>query len=797
MRDLRQAVNVLLHRPWYTASILTVIGVGIALLSSVLAVVDGVLFKPLGYPGESQLVAMRVSSSQSRSTDVRADDAAAWASAAPGVAFTGFRVWGTDSAFGRAVVLPNFFDVIGVRPAVGGFAPQDFGALQPAIEPRVLTHEAFRSELGGDLGAIGRTVVTNPSTGSGYRIVGVMPRGFVFPYDRLRVGYLAPYVPNPIYWVTNFVARVPPDLTANDVRQRVLAAVVGRSRAGVSTPGPTNPTLDQVDVQPLGRALGAASRPLFTAFLAAAGLLVIVAALNTTSLMAARSLDRRRELSVRRALGARAVDLARLLFLEAALLVGAGTILGLALANPILRVIVPLLPDNLVLFRAAVIDWRVVGFVGVIATAIAGLATVALLRRAIASDARLESSRTVTEPARSTSRRVVVMVQVALALVLTIGGSLLVGSLLSVYAQKEPITAKGVIVIRSNFMDGGPINRVARVIPERAVRVNAVLERLRSVPGVDAAAVVAADFLNGGYSQPWFLKPPTARTTRLVVQGQQVTADYFRVLEPQLVAGRLPTAEEEASSAPVIVVGERVASHYWPDASAVGQTLTDAGVDGQPGQTFTVVGVVKDVRWFSWDSAEVPTIYSPYALTARLPWPTFLIRTSGDTSRATADAIRVMAQTDPLLRTERPSLLEDLFVDTVRQRRFQSWLFGSFAAASLLIVGIGIFGQLAMSTARRTREVGIRMTCGATRASIMRLVVGEQIVPVGVGLLAGAIASAWAVRFVGSYLYQLTASDARVWAASIGLILVTAAAGSLFPAIRASRIDPTRALRAE
>jgi predicted permease len=798
MRDLGQAARVLLHRPWYAVSILTVLAVGFGLLASTLAVVDGVLFKPLGYPGEKQLVVIRVSSSRSRTTPrVRPDDLAVWASVAPGAAFTGFGVWGTgDSRTGRALVQSNFFDVIGVRPALGGFAPEDFKPPRPAIEPRIISHEIFRSQFGGDPSAIGRTVIDNPSTGSGFRIVGVMPAGFVFPFDRLRVGYLGPFIAvEPFSSVSNVVVRMQPGMTADDVRQRVLAAAAARSSAGGTFTSPDEPAIDQVDVQPLARTLGAASRPLFTAFLAAAGILLLVAALNASSLMAARSIDRGRELAVRRALGATPWDLGRLLLAEATLLVGAGAVLGLVLGAPFLEGIVPLLPDNVVLFRAAAIDWRIAAFTGVVAVGIAGVATIGLLRRAIAGDSRLEPSRNVTEPARSTSRRLVVTVQVAVALVLTIAGSLLVGSLLSVYAQKEPITTKDVITIPSSFLDTGPVFDLR----QRAARVKAMLERLRTVPGVDAAAVTAADFLNGGRTPPKFIEPPTKSKARVLVEAQAVSSDYYRLVEPQLVAGRLPTAVELANDDPVIVVGERVASHYWPSTSAIGQTLTDAAaaMDGKLGLTFTVVGVVKDVRWFSWDATPVPTIYSPFALRARFPQPTFLIRTSGDTTRVTAVVLRVMAEADPMLRTQRPALLADLFVDSVRARRLQAWLFGSFAAASLFVVGIGILGQLAMSTARRTREVGIRMTCGATRASILRLIVGEQLVAVVAGLVVGGIGAAWAVGFVRSYLYQVTTSDARVWAAAIGLILLTAAAGTLVPALRASRIDPTQALRAE
>ncbi len=524
MRGVRQIVIALLRKPWYTTSILTVIAVGCALLASVLAVVDGVLLKPLSYPGGSQLVAIQVSASRSRhSPTLTSDDLAAWASAAPGVAFTGFLTSGTDESIGRALVDQNFFDVIGVRPAVGGFVAQDFEGPRPTIEPRIVTDEVFRSRFGGDTGAIGRTIISDPSTGSGYRVVGVMPRGFIFPWDRWPVGYLAPRIPVfPFNRVQNtVVARIPTQMTASDVRSRVLAA---STATGASRTDPTDPPVDQVDVQPLARALGAASRPLFAAFLVGAALLVLVAALNASSLMAARSLDRGRELAVRRALGATRLDIGRLL-VEAVILVGAGATIGLALAVPLLRVIAPLLPEGLVLFRAAAIDWRVVAFTAVVAAALAGLVTTWPLRRATANDARLEPGRNVTERARSMSRRLVVLVQVALALVLTVGGALLIGSLLSVYAQTPPITTTNVLAIPVRFL--GMTSTVGRVAPERATRVDALLDRVRGVPGVDAVALTAYDLLEHAYQPSMFWPPQTALNPRKAMVTQAVTAEYL------------------------------------------------------------------------------------------------------------------------------------------------------------------------------------------------------------------------------------------------------------------------------
>jgi predicted permease len=828
LRDAREAIKALLRKPWYTSSILIVTALGFALLTSVFAIVDGVLFKPLSYAQADQLYAMDLSSSRSRSLPrLSADDVDTWSKAVPTVAFTGFRVqpaeWNHDvNPFltGRALVQSNFFDVIGVRPAIGGFTADDFEVSKanpappppgssligpsappaaavvspaaPRIEPRIVTEEVFRAQVGGDLGAIGRTVVTDPLTGSGYRIVGVMPHGFIFPSDWWTVGYLAPCSVGPDIF-TQFIARLPPGVPASDVQFRVLAVATAADRAAAAAG--TNPTVDRVNLQRLDGSLGADSRSLFTALLVGAALLVLVAALNASSLMAARSFDRGPEWVMRRALGATALDTFRLLLVEAMLLMGTGAAIGLTLAAPLLRFTRHLLPENLALLRPAAIDWRVAAFAAAAAIVLASLSTIWPLRRSAASQT-LAAGRNATGRARAAGRRLVVTVQVAGALVLTVAGALLVGSLLTVYAHTPAITSSGVITIQARWAPEPASN--PGWAQARADRLKLVLGRLQSLPEVESVAATATELLSGGIpgsGQAQFSYPATARTTRLTMDAEAVTADYYRVVRPQLVAGRLPTDAELAHNDPVLVVSEGVAANDWPNAPAVGQSLTLSWGTSAVGQTFTVVGVVKDVHWFAWDRDAV-SIYGPYDLLAR-DAPTFLIRTAANQARVTADALQAIQDTDPRLRPQHVAMLDDLFVDSVRPRRFQAWLFGSFAAASLIVVGIGILGQLAMSTVQRTREVGIRMACGATRDRIVVTLAREELVPVIAGLAAGGIGATWAVRYIRSYLYDLTVFDARIWSVAIGLILVTAAIGTLIPAVSASRIDPTQALRAE
>jgi putative ABC transport system permease protein len=297
--------------------------------------------------------------------------------------------------------------------------------------------------------------------------------------------------------------------------------------------------------------------------------------------------------------------------------------------------------------------------------------------------------------------------------------------------------------------------------------------------------------LAGGGALPEFERP----AGKNVIENQDmwgVTEGLYDVLAPHVVAGRLQTNDELRTNAPLIVVSERVAQSYWPGQSALGQTLTH----WQTKAAFTVIGVVKDVRWLAWDM-ESPIIYAPYAATARYPWLTYFIRTNASSGRVTQDIIKAIEETDRLAIPRRTGTLDSIFRESVSLRRFQSWLFGGFAAAALIVVGVGIFGLLAMSTARRTREVGIRCALGATPSSVAGLIMREQTMAVSIGLAAGGAVAAWAVGFVKGYLYEITVSDPRIWLSAVALILATALVGALVPAWRASRIDPLKALRVE
>ena len=813
-RELRHAPRALRRAPWYAAAVIVVLTLGIALATTVFAVVDGVLFKPLPYPHSNELVSLQagfraVSGPSAQRPFVSASDAAAWREALPDLRITIFRTSSSarfeetnDAPFGVAEVEPHFFDVIGVRPLMGGFSADHFDE-SSNVGATMISYELWQTRFGSAADIVGRRVARGTAS---MEIVGVLPPGFVFP-ARQHAQVLMPLKlsamerTNPRQRAFEAIARIPAGATPETTRERLEAAMttVGRSFPSLPELPPgrryANPQLlgpfDLAVVRPLDEWLSARPRALFLAVFAAAAALVLLGCVNVSGLMAARSLDRQREIDLRRALGARAQDIASLVLTEAGILAAAGTLLGLALAYPALRIVEGLLPGNLTLLKTPAIDWRVAVFAAlVLVLCVAGISVWPIRRglRAMETTRLSVASRNVPR-FRSSGRFVVVSAQIAIGLALTLGGALLVGSLVQLYQEDIGFDARDVFAVEVRI----PASASATT-PGAEMILMRILRGARSMPGITAAGVTDAPLLMNTMwaDDAWKVPAGAGPTGYINVHG--ITSGFFDVVRPRLLAGRLPSDSELDAGQRVVVVSASIAKAFWPDRPAVGQFLESTVNDG--GQ-FLVVGVVADARFTGWDEGRFRQIYAPLTTLHRgSRSPNLLMRTS------TPGA--VLAALQPLLRAEGPDVrairampLTTMLAETVRARRFQSWLFGSFAAAALVIVGVGVLGLMAMTVARRTREIGVRMALGATKDGIARLLVREQFGPVVSGVIAGSLVSAWAARFLQSYLYGLAPYDTRVWGLAIALVVGTAMAGTLIPARRAWRVDPATVLRVE
>jgi putative ABC transport system permease protein len=820
--DLKFTWRALRQTPWYSAAVVGVIAVTLALATTVFAIVDGVLFRPLPYPRADRMVVVQPGFKsiplpspvlgQVRRYGTSAVDLASWQAAVPDAMFTAYRVQGWSGTgpginvdiAGVARVRRNFFDVVGVQPLFGGFSDGDYEP-NPRVPPVILMYETWQARLGGAPDVIGRTINFEPETGFGLRIVGVMPKGFSFPSADRPTDFITTFELDPKQagdpknrQLSEVLARLPDGMTPAMLAQRLgpaLAATAvayplgpkpeGWSENGWRRQGP----FDAVDITPLRQFLSRKSGAMFLAVSGAVALLVLIAAANVSSLMSSRSVERQRELSTRRALGAGPSAIARLWAIESVALVAAGAAIGALAAPPLLHLILALLPDEVALLKPPRLDGRVFGFVAASMIVLSALVAIAPIRRSLRSVSAAKGGS--SERVRTTGRFVAVSGQVAAAFVLTVLGACLVGSLLAVYGSSRPITTDGVVVIEGGLR--GPGSESA---PSRQPRAERIVERLKQTPGVRDVTSLAGQFLVGGGWGGAFRSPDHKSYVR-DAETWAVMPGFFDVIGLRAIEGRLPTGDELRSSAPVVVISQRIAQQYWPNGSGVGQTL-----EYEPPlrsdyykQPFTVIGVVAEVPWFAWDM-ESPLFYVPYKY-GQTSTLTVLLRTDGRIGPAIDESLRAIAQADPQLRLNRAAALDTLYRDSISLRRFQSWLFGGFAAAALAVAGVGILGLLAMSTARRTKEIGIRCALGATPGSVRRLLVAEQLAAVVVGLVVGGAVAAWAVGFVKSYVYQLSVADPRIWGAAATLILLTAGLGALLPAVRASRIDPVRALRVE
>jgi predicted permease len=820
--DLKFTLRSLVHARWYAATIAGVVALTLALGATAFAVVDGVLFRPLPYPAPDRLVTVEpnfrgvkrptFAGGGSLHYGVSVVDLENWKAAAPEARITAFNPaqWSgmgagvNDDVVGMAEVLPDFFDVLGVRPIIGGFSDDDF-AQRALVRPVILSDETWTGRFGRAPDIVGRTVIVDTARTIGFRVAGVMPRGFTFPSTRATIDMITPLVTTPSArtnpasrGLSDVIARLPAGMTPDRFEERLgagLAATAaqfppqGPKPAGYSdnywrTEGP----YDMVDAVPLGDALRRSSGRMFLGAFAGVVLLALLAAANVSSLMTARAWERRRELDMRRSLGAPPLAIARIWLLESLSLVAAGAVLGALLAIPALQIITSLLPDDVVLLKPARVDWRTVGFVGLSAMLLAACVAIAPIRRSLRAPASDSGRGGASDRVRTRARFLVVAGQVSAALVLTVVGACFVGSVLAVYSNDLGVRTRDTALLEARVQGAGGGMGPS---DERTARARHILDALARDQNVAVVGLADAQVMRGGGWTSPFL-PPAGAHKLPTTDMWAITEGFFDAIDLTAVEGRLPTADELRAGAPLVVVSRRVAQAYWPGQSAVGQPI----VDGGSKQTYTVVGVAPDVPWFAWD-LESPIIYAPYVRTSRSSLLSFFVRLRRPGGRAIDDLVGAITRADPHVRPNKAVPLSDGFRETIALRRFQSWLAGSLAAAALAVTGVGILGLLAMSTARRTREIGIRCALGATPRVIARSLVREQFSAVVSGLVAGGLIAAWAVTLVRGYVYRLSVADPRIWVAAIALILITAGVGALLPALRASRIDPLKALRME
>jgi predicted permease len=804
-QDLRYVLRSLRRTPAFTGTALAVIAVGVGATVAIFSAVNAVLLRPLPFHEPDRLVMLwehspekdwwQVNAAPANALDWRErvdafEDVALYDSFSDGLTFVGGS--GAEQLV-YTQVSGNFFDVLGVSPALGeGFTWED--TWEGADRPGVLSWETWTTRFGADPGVVGGTVDFG---GVEVRVAGVMPEGFSFPGPGtdLWLSYRWPSVNRAEAWFRRAhwvwpVARLRPEVTFQEA-----AAQLGNVAADLTQSYPeTNADLG-AGMTPLHEFLVGDRRAPLVALLSAVGLLLLIACSNVANLLLVRAQGRGRELAVRRAVGAGGGRLARLVLLESAVLATAGGALGFLAGVQGVRALDGLRSLTLPGVAGLEIDHRVVLFAtGVVAacTLLFGLPSAWRARGAEPAGVLREG-----RPAGGGRRALrithgFVVAEVALSLLLVLGAGLMARSFLRLRAEDPGVRVEQVMTFRIV----APANRYAS--RDETVGLFRTLDaRLEALPDVESAAM--ARVLSPGtwgwssdFSEATWAPERVGRE----ILHREVSSDYFEVLNVPLRAGRTFNDADVAEGDWVVVVNEAFVREHFPGEDVVDRRITFDAVPTDASRWRTIVGVVGDERQEGLSVPPRPEVFAPL----QQDWTrgvSVVLRTRGEPTAVMPAVRAALAEVDPLLPPVEIRSMEQVVAEALARDRFLLVLAGVFGAAALALAAVGVYGVMDQATRRRTPEVGIRMALGARASHVRRMLLRQGMGLVAAGLGLGLTAALAGGRVVGSLLYEVAPSDPVTFVAVPALLAIVGLAACWLPARRATSVDPARSLQAE
>jgi putative ABC transport system permease protein len=811
---MRQAFRSLARRPGFTTVAVVTLALGLGANAAIFSVIDTVLLRPLPYERPDRLVMPweysadihrrlgfdRLPSSPADVEDFRTRNntfASLASLRADRLNLTGA---GEPERVGAVRVSAEFFDVLGVRPIVG----RAFLASDPATPRAALISEGlWRRRFGADPAVAGRAISLN---GEPAVVFGVLPAWFRFPSGgELPEGFGFAAVPD--IWTLDA-------LTPEQLRFRggKSFAMIGRLEDGVTIADaeadlraiaaeieqrfPDYNAGWTVRVLPLREQLVGGVRPALLVLLTAVGFVLLIACTNVANLLLVRAATRQRELCIRHALGASRGRLAFDLIGESVILAGLAGASGLALAWWGLRTLLALVPTTLPSLTGASLDLRVLAF-----TALASMLTGILFGLIPAlQGTRCDLSEGLREGGRGTvgsrrahiTRNVLVVGEVALAAVLLIGAALLIQTFVRLLRVDAGFRAEGVLSME--------IVLPPLVYPnhEAAGFFARLVARLSALPGVEKAAATSGLPLSGRENLQQVTiegEPRPAAGQEIVSDYRVVTPDYFDALGIARVEGEGLPREPAPGSPPMLLINETMARTYWPGRSPVGRRVKLTSYD-QEAPWFTIAGVVKDTRHTSLHSALRPQVYVHFRRDPSHQMAVVL-RTAGDPAALAAAARAAVREIDPNQPVARVRPMTDVVASSVSDRRFSMLLVALFALVALALSVVGLYAVVSYSVTERIHEMGVRLALGAQPSNLLALVIGEGLRLVLAGILVGVAAALGMTRFLEALLFGVDARDPRTFVAVPLVLILAGMLGCIVPALRATRVDPVTALRAE
>jgi predicted permease len=821
-QDVRYALRMLRKAPGFTLIALSTIALGIGATTAIFSVVDATLLHPLPYPHPEQLVTVEddlpgvpardVGMSEPEWQDLQHSGIFEYVSPTQ---YDDNNLTGSSKAarVKLLIVAPNYFALLGVKPQLGRiFDPQNHspGFTQEAL----ISDGLWKRNFGRDPQILDKSVRLDTDL---YRVVGVMPASFCAPGPTTRERNLEAWVATSFYGapmsdhpprsgrgLPTAIARLKSGLTLTEAQSKVDALVAAlQKQFPVDYPSQSSWTVRLIPLQET--VVGNVRRSLIL-LLGAVGLVLLIGCVNIANLMLARASARGREMGIRQALGAARSRLVRQLLTESLLLSLFGGIAGLTILFCAKGFLLRLLPDTLPRLNQISVSWVVLGFAvltSIVSGVIFGLApalhagrqdlNVVLKREGRGSTGSGQQART---------RRVLVVTEFALSLVLMICASLLLRSFWDLMNARLGFNPQGVGTVKTRLpYPNDPKNDTYATVSQQARFFHEVLRRGKTLPGVEEIAMgdlgalpLAHDRNNQTPPVPLILEGHESQSNEApLVDRSMVSPEYFHLMSMTLLRGRLFSDSDNEKATQVGVINQAMAETYWPNQDPLGKHLK---LSAAASSWTTVIGIVVDARAESLENARIPEIYSSlYQKSAR--HLAIFLRGNLDAG-AIAEQVREQVQSvDPTIPVFDVQTLNQVVSDSLSQRRLSMEMVGLFALTSLLLAGLGIYGVISYMVNERTHEIGIRLALGAQSGNILHMVLHQGLRLAITGAAVGVVAALIVSQLMAGLLYDVRPTDPLTFAAVALLLIAVALLACYIPARRAVRVAPLVALRYE
>jgi predicted permease len=814
-QDLRYGVRMLRKQPGFTLVAALTLALGIGANTAIFSVVNAVLMRPLPYHDPARITmiwsdnpATQLGLHEMPPTNA---DIADWREqnhvferiAAYRSSFANLSAQGEAERAAGAAVTFDFFPLLGVEPVLGRtFTAEEDQPNKNRVV--VISYGLWQRAFGGDPGIIGKAIALDTVD---FTVIGVMPRGFNFPRGaEMPAGY--GFAPQADIWVPLALsaerwqrrnqrqlvamARLKPD-TALEQAQAEMSAIAQRQAGDF----PDSNAGWVVRLVPLKDQVVGKTRPLLLVLLAVVAFVLLIACANVASLLLARAAARQKEIALRAALGAGRRRVIRQLLTESILLSSLGGALGLLVAYWGVKALIAASPTNIPRLGETTLDLPVLGFtagISLLTGILFGLVPAIQAAKTNLSEALKEGGRNPATPGQHRLRSLLIVSEVALALVLLVGAGLLVRSFSRLLAVDPGFNPQSVLAL-DVMLPGAKYHTQE----SRCNFYQQLLARIETLPGVRAAGGISDVPLSGAeglYPLAIEGRPPARHGQEPSTDGRDVTPNYFEAMGVPLLQGRAFSESDAPGQPEVAIINETIARQFFPGEDPIGKRVKLGPADDPREPWLTVVGVVGDVKSTVLESDPRAQVYRPFL---QLSWSdlSILIRTESDPLQLVPAVRNEVKAIDPNQPVTNVRTMEQAVAESVSRRRFIMLLLAVFAAVALLLTVVGLYGVISYSVTRRTHEFGVRLALGAQARDVLRLVVGDGLRLAAAGVGIGLVAAIALTRGMVSLLFNVSALDPLTFTLVTALLVFVALVSSYIPARRATKVDPMIALRSE